>query len=97
MIVRKDLPLGHIAAQVAHAAGSGSNRHPPGTYVVVLAARSAQHLDEVSRVLESRSIEHTRVEESDGPYAGQLMALGLELVNDRTMVRKAVSQLPLLR
>lgn len=85
-----------IAAQVAHAAGA-SARHPPGTYVVVLAASSEAHLDEIARRLESVNVPLTLIEESDGPFAGQKMALGLDLVTDRTPVRKVVSSLPLLR
>lgn len=97
MIVRKDLPLGHLAAQVAHAAGSGSTRHPPETHVVVLAAREEAELRQVSERLRVHGAEHTLIVESDGEFAGQAMSIGVELVTDRAAVRRAVSSLPLLR
>lgn len=97
IIVRRDLPLGHLAAQVAHAAGSGSERHPPETHVVVLAVKNEAELREVAGRLAGHGIGHTLVEESDAPYEGQAMSIGIELVEDRTAVRKEVSSLPLLR
>jgi len=97
VIVRKDLPLGHLASQVAHAAGEGSARHPPGVHVVVLAARDEAHLREVSSRLTASQVAQTLIEESDGAFAGQAMAIGCELVQDRTPIRKVVSSLPLLK
>ena len=97
IITRRDLPLGTIAAQVAHAAGSGSERHPDGTYVVVLSADTEESLRRVAAALHENDVAHTEVCESDAPYAGQLMAIGLELVRDRSLARKVLSCLPLLR
>lgn len=92
MIVRKDLPLGVMAAQVAHAAGSQA-RHPPEAHVVVLAVDSESSL----RALAGRLPGAYLVVESDPPYADQAMAIGCPLVIDRTAIRKEVSSLPLLR
>ena len=97
VIVRKDLPLGHLAAQVAHAAGSGSERHPPETHVVVLAAENESQLRSIALRLSRQNVRHTLVVESDGDYAGQAMSIGVELLVDRSAVRRAVSNLPLLR
>ena len=96
MIVRRDLPLGVLAAQVVHATGSSSDRHPPGTYVVELAAGGEQHLEQIAEMLQAHGIPHERVVESDEPYSGQTMALGVEPVYDRSGVRKVLSSLPLL-
>lgn len=97
IIVRKDLPLGTIAAQVAHAAGSSSDRHPEGTYVVVLAAESEDHLQRIGERISEAGIQNTPVFEVDPPYANSLMAIGLNLVRDRSAVRSVLSSLPLLK
>lgn len=97
IVVRQDLPRGVIAAQVAHAAGAGSGRHPPNTYVVVLSVPTETHLRNVYRELENRDIPATLVEESDLPYEGQATAIGIDLIRDRTELRKVVSNLPLYR
>lgn len=97
IIVRSDLSRGIIAAQVAHAAGSGSTQHPPNTFVVVLAARSEEHLRSIHRKLELRDIDCTLIEETDPPFEGVAMSIGMGLVKDRTRVRKVVSNLPLLK
>jgi hypothetical protein len=97
VIVRKDLPLGHLASQVAHAAGEGSERHPDGVHVVVLAARDEAHLREVATRLAEAGVARTVIEETDDPYRGQVMSIGCELVSDRAPLRKVLSSLPLLR
>lgn len=86
-----------IAAQVAHAAGSGSIRHPQGVHVVVLQVRSEPELMRVAERLKSAEAPHTVIVESDEPYDGQAMAIGLELVRDRTKARSCLSCLPLLQ
>ena len=96
MVVRQDLPLGILAAQVVHATGVSSDRHPPGTFVVVLAAVNEQDLRRITDALTLHQVAHHVVVESDDPYAGQHMAVGLEPVHDRSHIRKALSSLPLL-
>lgn len=86
-----------IAAQVAHAAGAGSERHPPEAHVVVLAARDETHLRSISQRLLEMEVAQTLVQEVDPPYNGQAMSIGLELVRDRRSVNQALSSLPLLR
>ena len=89
------MPPGTVVAQVAHAAGNSSKRHPFGTYVVVLAAKNESHLIGISHLLSEYDITHSVVTESDKPYSGQAMAIGLELVRDRSKVKKCLSYLPL--
>lgn len=96
MVVRRDLPLGVLAAQVIHATGVSTDRHPPGTYVVALAALNERHLIQIADALSLYEIAHHKVIESDRPYTDQLMALGLEPVCDRAVIRKVLSSLPLL-
>lgn len=96
MVVRRDLPLGLLASFVAHAAGH-YGPHPPGTHVVILGVADETHLMAVANRLANAGIAHTVEVEDDAPYAGQRMAIGLALVQDRQPVRKLLSQLPLLR
>ena len=86
-----------IAAQVAHAAGAGSERHPPEVHVVVLAARDEAHLHSVFLQLIEAEVAATLVQEVDQPYTGQAMSIGLELVRDRRSLNRVLSSLPLLR
>lgn len=82
---------------MAHAAGEGSERHPDGVHVVVLAARDEAHLREVSQRLVDAEVAQTLITETDEPYAGQAMSIGCELVKERGPLRRALSSLPLLR
>lgn len=86
-----------IAAQVAHAAGSGSERHPPDVHVVVLSVANEEELRLVSQRLLDFEIAQTLVVESDAPYSGQGMAIGCELVSNRKPLQRCLSSLPLLR
>ncbi len=97
IVVRNDIPLGMVAAQVAHAAGSGSERHPPEVHVVVLAVRSEEELLHISARLVTAEVAQTLVTEVDEPYSGQAMAIGCELVRAREPLRRVLSSLPLLR
>jgi len=65
--------------------------------VVVLGVESQDALEALGNELERSGVGITRVREPDAPWNGQLTAIGCELVNDRTAVRKVVSQLPLLK
>ncbi len=86
-----------IAAQVAHAAGSGSERHPPDVHVVVLAVPSERILRQTYCRLVEAQLDPTLVVESDRPYTLQAMSIGLELIRDRRVANQVLSSLPLLR
>lgn len=86
-----------VAAQVAHAAGSGSERHPPEVHVVVLSVQTEEELLAVSARLVDAEVAQTLVTEVDAPYSGQAMAIGCELVRSRAPLRAVLSSLPLLR
>jgi hypothetical protein len=86
-----------LAAQICHAAGESSpGRLPAGTYAVILAASGPGELEELSRGLSRAGIRHVQVRENDEPFAGELMALGLEPAL-RSVVKRHVRRLPLLR
>lgn len=84
------------AAQIAHAAGA-FGRHPPETHVVILAVPGEAALKALASKMASAGIEHRLVDEPDAPWDGQAMAIGCGILQDRSRVRKVVSQLPLLR
>jgi hypothetical protein len=86
-----------IAAQVAHAAGAGSERHPPDVHVVVLSVPSEERLRQVHARLLDAQLDPTLVVETDHPYSRQAMSIGLELTRDRRSVNRVLSSLPLLR
>ncbi len=85
-----------MAAQTAHAAGS-YGKHPEGTYIVILGVENEAALAALASKLEGAGIEHTQIREPDAPWCGQLTSIGCGLVEDRSVVRKVVGTLPLLR
>ena len=96
-MVRADLPFGVMAAQLIHAAGESSpGNMSSGTYAIALAAKSELQLLALERRLVSQNIPHAAIRESDAPWDGQLMAIGIAPC-DRSIVRKEVSQLPLIK
>ena len=82
-------------AQTAHAASEASG-HPP-TIVVALAVPDEASLRRIALALGEQSLTYKLVEECDGPFAGQAMALGVAPTVDRAAVRKVVSALPLVK
>ena len=84
-------------AQIAHAVGDSlEERHPPGTYVVVLACRDEAHLLAETDRLEAKGVALVRVIENEGPYAGQLTAVGLKPARKES-VRRLLSSIASLR
>ena len=97
-IIREDLPLGVLAAQLTHAAGESSpGSLPKNTTAVVLAAKNEAHLEFVEAKLRRLAIPHHAIREPDSPWNEALMSIGIPPVEDRTTIRKAVSSLPLLK
>jgi hypothetical protein len=85
------------AAQIVHAAGESSPGNlPHGTFAVVLTARDEPHLAAIADGLEQRAVAFVRVCETDAPYHGALMSLGLVPAR-KDGLRRLLSSLPLLR
>lgn len=95
MVVRRDLPIGLLAAQIVHAAGE-SGPADAGTHAVVLTAPNEAALEAVSARLSAQGIAHMRIVENAPPYEGQLMAIGVPPARKEAL-RKHLSMLPLLR
>jgi peptidyl-tRNA hydrolase len=95
VIVRSDLSIGLLAAQVVHAAGESSPGNlDSGTNAVVLAVKSESALLVLERQFQKAGIQHVSIRDPD--LGGDLMAIGLMPVVDRTPIKKIVSSLPLL-
>lgn len=92
VVVRSDLPLGVLAAMVTHAAGE-SGPVPEHTRAVVLSVPDEASLKEVAKLCPQAVLGRGLILETEGPYAGQLMAIGLAVVKGR---RPELSHLPIL-
>lgn len=98
VIVRADISIGAQVAQTIHAAGESADPRPhPGCIAVALLAKDESHLLEIAASLDRAGIRHQHVVEGDGPYARQLMSIGINPTTDRAAVRKVLSSLPLVR
>jgi len=86
-----------MAAQLVHAAGESSDGFiSSGTHAVALSAESEIQLLALEKRLILKGISHVSIREPDAPWCNQLMAIGIA-PGDRTMIRKEVSQLPLIK
>ena len=80
-----------------HAAGESSpGKLPPHTYAIALECQTEHDLHALSYDLFKSGIPHQRIVESDAPYNGQLMALGLK-PGWRSELKKHLSSYKLLR
>lgn len=96
-VVRSDIPFGAQAAQLIHAAGqSVTESVSEGTYAIALHVASEEALRSLSVRLTTASIAHTLIIESDAPYSGQAMALGIKPA-DRKLLKPFLSSYPLVR
>ena len=96
-MVRKDLPSGLQAAMFVHAAGESSDRVPSGTIAVALTAESELELRGLAKKLTELNVAHVTIIEGEGQYSGQAMALGIEPTDDRLLISKVTSSLPLVK
>ena len=95
--MRTDLPIGVIAAQIAHAAGESSPGDlKEGTHAIVLGVPSEEALRAALASATLRGMRATPINEPDAPYCGQLMSIGFAPV-PRSVGRRALSSLPLFR
>jgi peptidyl-tRNA hydrolase len=88
------MSVGHIAAQLVHAAGESSNRVPTGTYAIVLAVPNQAKLLALEKRLIETGVPHKAIREPD--MDNELTAIGVE-PGPRKHLRKILSNLPLLR
>lgn len=103
IIVRRDLPLGVLAAMICHAAGESGHLYEAeedgrfrGATAIVLEAKDENELDKAEDYLDYWSIQAVSIRESEGPYAGQLMAIGLVPV-ERDTVSKLMERFQALK
>jgi len=97
VVVRRDLPLGFLAAQVVHAAGESSPGNlSEGTNAVVLEVAGELELLELAGRLAAAGVSHKLIREPDPPWLGQATAIGLDPVADRAPLRALLRGLPLL-
>lgn len=97
VIVRADLPIGIIAAMIAHAAGESSpGSLPEGTHAIVLSVPDEATLHALLARLTLSGLAWHPVYEPDAPYFGQLMAIGVAPVL-RSIGKRTLSSLPKFR
>ena len=96
-VVRNDVPLGVLAAQLLHAAGESSPGNlPSGTIAVALSAEDEIELLRVEQRLLKYDIPHVSIREPDAPFYGELMAIGIK-PGLKSQLRKHFSNLKLIR
>lgn len=94
-MIRKDLAIGVLAAQVVHAAGESSPGNlPEGTYAIVLAVPDEGALKAVAARLQLAGVKFVRIHEPD--RNNELMAIGL-VPAKKEVLRRYLSSLPLLK
>lgn len=80
VIVRKDLPAGVAAAMIVHAAGESGGQP---ARAVVLGVPNEGMLAMIHLQIMKHGLKPVLVEEVEGPFAGQLMAIGIPLQPER--------------
>lgn len=82
---------------LVHAAAASSRGTTHGTHAVVLHAPGEEALRALSAQLAKEGVLHSAFRESDAPYHGQLMAVGIEPLGDRRTVRRFLKGFSLVR
>lgn len=80
-------------AQTGHAAQEAIG-HPP-VIMVVLAVPDEESLKRYADALSRAGIHHAPIVEDAGPFADQLVSIGVKPTTDRAAIRKVVSSLPI--
>lgn len=80
VIVRKDLPIGLMAASIVHAAGESACITPPtpDTHAVVLVIDSDADLLRLADKLARHGIRARSIYEDTEPFVNQLVAVGVD-------------------
>lgn len=81
---------------LVHAAAESSKGTVSGTHAVVLGADAENTLLKLEEKLRLADVPHSAFREPDPPYDGALMAIGIEPVKDRRMVRRFLKGFTLL-
>lgn len=99
-VIRCDIPLGNLAAQLVHAAGESAALFggplPPNTHAIVLSAESEAQLLDIEARLVAFKIPHKAIREPDAPFLNQITAIGF-IPAPRGTYKKFLSKLPLLK
>jgi hypothetical protein len=97
-IVRSDLPLGVIAAQLVHAAGeSAPGELASGTHAIVLGVANEAALQEIEERLFHFNVPFHGIREPDFPWNGALMAIGIPPMVPTKQLRNVTKKLRLLK
>lgn len=104
VVVRADLPIGIIAANIVHATGEStalwlaltSEGWPENMHAVVVTVPDEDALRRLDHKLWEARVPRARIHEPDAPYDGQMMALGL-FPGRKEDLRRHLSSLPLLK
>lgn len=97
MIVRRDLSLGLIGANICHAAyESGDGSIIEHLHAVTLTCPDEAALRKLWERLKAAGVRHRAILECDGEHAGQLMAIGCAPA-PRKELERLLSSLPLLK
>lgn len=97
MIVRTDISVGLLAAQIVHAAGESSPGNlPEDTHAIVLGVPDEPALAAVAARLAKAGVRHVAIREPDAPWSGAMMAIGVVPAR-KEVLRRHLSSLPLLK
>lgn len=104
IIVRKDIPLGVVAAMITHVAGESGALYQDsydgrfrGARAVVLAVENELDLYKAGAYLFKHEIQFVDMKEHGGPYDGQYMAIGLVPIESETVVGRGKTVSEVLR
>lgn len=97
IICRRDLPLGLLGANIAHAAGESSPGNlPEGTHAYILMTPDEAGLLVLEKRLKLAGLRFKAIREPDAPWNNALMAIGIE-PGRKEELRRHLSHLPLLK
>lgn len=94
--MRRDIPTGLQGAYIGHAAGESNPFNRKNMHIVVLTCADEAELKATAHRLSVACLPHHVMSESDGPFAGQVLSLGVE-PNRKEVVRRYLSCFPLFK
>lgn len=99
VIIRNDLPIGAKIAQTIHAAGESANNKvlPKNTHAIALSCQNENELLRLEFRLNQNNIEYVLIREPDAPYNGEAMAIGICPQPRTKLLKKLLSNLPLIK